>query len=163
MVKSSQKLYPWNNPYTPRFHSGLAACFILHCWLWFCVLSSGFCLIFVRVFLVFFCLFGVSDYSVREKYLYANILHRYFLQFTPPPRHTGVMGLPSIFILHTGVMGCGTAEATGLGFVCFVVNNPRVLSANRVDLGFFVYSAPPSHQTRSTSAGRMANLQWCSD
>ena len=33
-------------------------------------------------------------------------------------------------------MGCGAAEATGLGFVCFVVINPRVLS-NRVDLGFF--------------------------
>ena len=26
---------------------------------------------------------------------------------------------------------------TGLGFVCFVVINPHVLSANRVDLGFF--------------------------
>ena len=34
-------------------------------------------------------------------------------------------------------MGCGAAEATGLGFVCFVVISPRVLSANRVDLGFF--------------------------
>ena len=32
-------------------------------------------------------------------------------------------------------MGCGAAEATGLGFVCFVVINPRVLSANRVDFG----------------------------
>ena len=29
------------------------------------------------------------------------------------------------------------AEATGLGVVCFVVINPRVLSANRVDFGFF--------------------------
>ena len=36
----------------------------------------------------------------------------------------------------TGVMGCGAAEATGLGFV-FV--NPCVLSANRVDLGFFFH------------------------
>ena len=32
---------------------------------------------------------------------------------------------------------CGAAEATGLGFVRFVVINPRVLSANRIDLGFF--------------------------
>ena len=36
-------------------------------------------------------------------------------------------------------MGCGAAEATGLGFVCFVVINPRVLSANSVDLGFFLF------------------------
>ena len=27
-------------------------------------------------------------------------------------------------------MGCGAAEATGLGFVCFIVINPRVLSVN---------------------------------
>ena len=27
-----------------------------------------------------------------------------------------------------GVMGCGAVEATCLGFVCFVVINPRVLS-----------------------------------
>ena len=30
---------------------------------------------------------------------------------------------------YAGVMGCGAAEATGLGFVCFVVINPRVLSS----------------------------------
>ena len=35
-------------------------------------------------------------------------------------------------------MGCGAAEATDLGFI-FVVINPRVWSANRVDLGFFVH------------------------
>ena len=35
------------------------------------------------------------------------------------------------------VMGSGAAEATGLGFVCFVVINFRVLSANRVDFGLF--------------------------
>ena len=45
-------------------------------------------------------------------------------------------------------MGCGAAEATGLGFVCFVVINPRVLLANRVDLTFFVsyisnFTPPP--------------------
>ena len=37
---------------------------------------------------------------------------------------------------YVGVMGA--AEATGLSFVCFVVINPCVLSANGVDLGFFV-------------------------
>ena len=31
-------------------------------------------------------------------------------------------------------MGCGAAEATGLVFVCFVIINPCVLSAGRVDL-----------------------------
>ena len=35
--------------------------------------------------------------------------------------------LPPLTPLY-GVMGCGAAEATGLGFVCFVVINPRVLS-----------------------------------
>ena len=36
------------------------------------------------------------------------------------------------------VKGFGAAEATGLGFVCFfVVINPCVLSANRVDFGLF--------------------------
>ena len=42
-------------------------------------------------------------------------------------------------------MECGAAEATGLGFVCFVVSNPRVLSANRVVLGFscFINYPPP--------------------
>ena len=38
--------------------------------------------------------------------------------------------------MFAGVMGCGAAEATGLGFVCFAAINPRVLSANRDDLGF---------------------------
>ena len=32
------------------------------------------------------------------------------------------------------------AEATGLGFVCFVVINPCVLLANRVDFGLFFIS-----------------------
>ena len=46
-------------------------------------------------------------------------------------------------------MGCGAAEATGLGFVCFAIVNPRVLSANRVDLGLFfrffqILPPPPS-------------------
>ena len=33
-------------------------------------------------------------------------------------------------------MGCGAAEVTDLGSVCIVIN-PRVLSVNRLDLGFF--------------------------
>ena len=34
--------------------------------------------------------------------------------------------------------GCDASEATGLEFVCFVAINPRVMSTNRVDLGFSV-------------------------
>ena len=52
-------------------------------------------------------------------YDHSNILHWSFLR-SPPP--------------------CGAAEATGLGFVCFVVINRRVLSANRVDLGFMFHN-----------------------
>ena len=37
-------------------------------------------------------------------------------------------------------LGCIAAKATGLGFVCFVVLSTRVLSANRIDLGFFFVS-----------------------
>ena len=39
----------------------------------------------------------------------------------------------------SGVMGCGVAEATGLVFVCFIVINPCVLSADIIDLGFFLF------------------------
>ena len=59
--------------------------------LFFAFLSSGFCLVLALIARVFyclffvFCLFGVSDYSVRDYYLYATILHRNFLRFTPPP------------------------------------------------------------------------------
>ena len=49
-------------------------------------------------------------------------------------------------------MGCGAAEATGLGVVCFVVINLRVLSANRVDSGLFNnFPIPPSPQRRVVS------------
>ena len=48
-------------------------------------------------------------------------------------------------------MGCGAAEATGLGFVCFVVINSRVLSENRVYFGLLFHKfsnftpPPPTH------------------
>ena len=58
------------------------------------------------------------------------------------------------FYITPTLMECGPAEATGLGFVCFVVINPRVLSANRVYFGllfflfhiFFVSPPPPLKQ-----------------
>ena len=66
------------------------------------------------------------------------------------------------FPLFYGVMGCGgAAEATGLGFVCFVVINTCVLSANRVDFGFFFFVSyivqftppPPQRELHSTVHG----------
>ena len=55
------------------------------------------------------------------------------IDILPPPPHTPF----SVSFVRWRVMGCGAAEATGLCFVCFVVINPRVLSANRVDFGLF--------------------------
>ena len=50
----------------------------------------------------------------------------------------GIKPLWDVISHNVGVMGCGAAEATGLGFVCFVVINPCVLSANKVMiLGIF--------------------------
>ena len=94
-----------------------------------------------RVLLVFviacFCfLLGVSDYSVCE-YLYANILHRNFLSYA-------------------GVIGCGAAEATDLGFVCFVIN-PCVLLATELIWVFFCFInfqilPPPPPECRGRSS-----------
>ena len=60
----------------------------------------------------------------------------------------------NFLILRTGVMGYGAAEETGLG--CFVVINPRVLSANSVDFGLFLFHqfskfTPPPHPINSFS------------
>ena len=41
--------------------------------------------------------------------------------------HTKIQGC-----LSTSPKGCGAAEATGHGLVCFVVINPCVLSVNRI-------------------------------
>ena len=44
---------------------------------------------------------------------------------TPPPRvMDAVLQKRLAWALFAGVMGCGAAEATGLGFVCFVYNLP---------------------------------------
>ena len=60
-------------------------------------------------------------------------------------------------------------EATALGFVCFVVLNASVLSANRVDLGFlcfiifahlryfFVFLTPPPLRTQGKENGQANN------
>ena len=56
-------------------------------------------------------------------------------------------------------MGCGAAEATGLGFVCLVVINPHVL---RVDFGPFLYInfpiLPPPPQERREALRTMRRL-----
>ena len=43
----------------------------------------------------------------------------------------------------TTTMMVGAAEATGLDFVCFVIINPRVSSANKVDFGLLIFPPPP--------------------
>ena len=68
------------------------------------------------------------------------------------------------FPIFPGVMGCSAAEATGLGFVCFVVINPRVFSANRVDLGFFLFhifsNFPPPPQSDLKTPLEALNVQF---
>ena len=72
------------------------------------------------------------------------ILHRIDSHFI-----TNMVFIIHIFVyLYAGVMGYGAAEAAGLGPVCLVVINLCVLSANRVDLGFWFkfshFTSPPS-------------------
>ena len=51
-------------------------------------------------------------------------------------------------------MGCGAAEATVLGFVCFVVINPCVLSANMFDFELHCYiNFPILHLVLSSFSG----------
>ena len=59
--------------------------FFLFFFFFFFLFCFFFFFFFCFVFFVF--LFGFSDYLVRDFYLYANILHRNFLRFTPqlPP------------------------------------------------------------------------------
>ena len=55
-------------------------------------------------------------------------------------------------------MGCGAAEATGLSFVCFVVSNPCVFSANRVfGLFCFINLFPPPPPQELPKAATAAN------
>ena len=93
----------------------------------------------------------------------SGILHRNFLRLTPPP-HLALISSPRGFLKCSELTlrfclfhkffnyrkGCGAAESTCLVFVCFVVINPRVLSANKVDLGLFLshkilLPPPPQH------------------
>ena len=47
--------------------------------------------------------------------------------------------LHSVLIFTPPLLHWSVAEATGLGFVCFVFFNPHVLSANSVDFGNFCF------------------------
>ena len=79
--------------------------------------------------LVFFCfLFGVLDcgsWLVPLRH-YSSLK---FPSFYSPPPSSGAKKRVELI----------PPKATGLGFVCFVVINPFVLSANRVDLGSFCF------------------------
>ena len=65
-------------------------------------------------------------------------------------------GLFVWFPHFTGVVGCGAEEETDLGFVCFVVSNPPVLSANKFVFGLLLFhthfSIPPPPQSSSPMA-----------
>ena len=52
-------------------------------------------------------------------------------------------------------MGCGAAEATGLGFVCFVVINPR---AQPIGFGFFFFVKYISFLLPSPPQVKLADL-----
>ena len=95
-------------------------------------------LIFVFVFVIwFFLVFALVArvwYCLIFVCLEFQIIRFVISTFTP------IFFIEISFILQ---------EVTGLGFSCFVVINSRVLSANRVDLGFFLfhiffnYTPPP--------------------
>ena len=98
-----------------------------------CVVESGLFAIYV-------------DSKAREGS--CTILSLYFPILPPPP--------------FAGVMGCAVAEATVLDFVCFVVINPRVLIANRVDFGLLCFinfsilltPPPPPHSAEESRRHR---------
>ena len=63
------------------------------------------------------------------------ILQRIVSVYPPPPVNSSTYSYHIVYIapLHVEVMWGGATEATVQGFVYFVVINPCVLSANRVD------------------------------
>ena len=65
---------------------------------------------------------------IRFSLWYKTVIEVYLLWFLCPGR---------FYLTSAGTLEWwDAAEATGLGFVCFVFFNPCMLSANRVDLGF---------------------------
>ena len=99
-----------------RYGSGL--------WYWNVVIFSA---VLLSVFLNYW-----DQQNWRLEFLYFVQYALFFsIHLTSPPPPL----LHSSYV-YAGVMGCGAAEATGLGFVCFAVINPRVLSANRVYFDF---------------------------
>ena len=80
---------------------------------------------------------------------------------TPPLLYS----IRTITLTFVGVMGCGAAEETGLGFVCFVVINSCVLLANRVDFGLFFCSnfsfpSPPDNPNPRDYSGYMGEITY---
>ena len=79
----------------------------------------------------------------KSRGTWALILSIFKYPFLSPPPLPQVISFFYFYnfpFSHAGVMGCGTAKATDLSFVCFVIINPCVLSsANRVDFGLFCF------------------------
>ena len=74
-----------------------------------------------------------------QKIIYISYTCTTYLTLNPQVRPDLGFFVSLIFQFYPRVMGWGAAEATGLGFVCFVIINQCVLSANRVDFRFFCF------------------------
>ena len=96
---------------------------------------------------------GTSFILTEDNFSKSQLMR--IIPHTPP-----TITFPPMFFIEfpsfgSQMMGGGAAEATGMGFVCFIVINSRVLSANRVDLAFFYFInfpilPPPPSQTHVT-------------
>ena len=111
-------------------------------------LRLGWPLISVVLNMIFYNLFiSLIQYSLHPTRLIPRFEHRLgdslalFSDFKSITDASGKATFNSARILaasspYVVCMGCGAAEATGLGFVCFVVINPCVLLANKVVCGY---------------------------
>ena len=117
----------------------------------YCLFFFLFFFVFFLFFFVFF-LFGVSDYLVHDWYLYANILHRNFLRFTPP--RLTLLIRTSVYGWQLSRRQTSQLESSRYAFMSYYVEPFHVrwsdgmqfcrsdwpglcLLANRVDLGSF--------------------------
>ena len=88
--------------------------------------------IYFHIYIIRFVISTVTQLFIKVSFVYPLRL--------PPP--------------HAGVMGCGAAEATGQGLVCFVVINPCVLSTNSWFGPFLLFNKFSNYSLPQTTAQR---------